>query len=224
MNHRFATIFANALVVASLVGCSSTPAPRPGPGVVEVNYEGLATVRSKAFDVAQVRPDTDFGHYSRLQLGTPELAYRTPDRAERQIPLSKEQMDRFRDSLIAAFDVEFVGFTELDIVDEPGPDTLLLDIRVEDIVATVAPSAVGRTGRAAALLEASAAAIIIVEVRDSESNEVLARGVDASTASGGAMRTPGDQMKVRFQSGDRVVARWARITRTGIANLLKERR
>ena len=224
MNHRFSTILANALLIASLAGCNSTPAPRPDPGFVEVNYEGLATVPSRAFGVAQVRPDTDFGHYSRLQLGVPELAYRTPDRAERQFPLSEEQMDRFRDGLMAAFDAEFTGFKELDIVDEPGPDTLLLDIRVADIVATVAPSAVGRAGRAAALLEASAAAVIIVEVRDSESNEILARGVDASTASGGAVRTSGDQMQVRFQSGDRVVARWASITRSGIANLLNERR
>jgi hypothetical protein len=224
MNYRFATLLAHALVLTLLVGCSSTPAPLPDASAFEVNYEGLATIPSQAFGVAQVRPETDFGHYLRLQVGTPELAFRTPDRAEREFPLSEEQMDRFHDNLIAAFDAEFAGFTELDIVDEPGPDTLLLDIRVEDIVATVATSAVGRTGRAAALLEASAAAIIIVEVRDSESNEILARGVDASTASGGAMRTSGDQMQVRFQSGERVVARWASITRAGIANLLAERR
>lgn len=224
MNHRFATTLATTLVSALLFGCSTAPAPRPDPGAVEVNYEGLATVASRAFDVAQVRPDADFGNYSRLQLGTPELAFRTPDRAERQFAFSREQIDRFREGLIAAFDAEFAGFSELEIVAGPGPNTLALDIHVEDIVATVATSAVGRAGRSAAVLEASSAAVIIVEVRDSESNEILARGVDAGTARGGAMRTAGDEMQMRFESGERVVARWASITRAGIQNLLKERR
>ena len=222
MNHRHATNLATALIIASLVGCSSTPAP--SPEAADVNYEGLVTVNSRAFDVAQVRPETDFRAYSKLQFVEPELAFRTPDRAERQFPLSADQIDRFRDGLVAAFDAEFAGFSELEIVDEPGPDTLTLDIRVEDIVATVAPSAVGRAGRAAALLEASGAAVIIVEVRDSQSNEILARGVDAGTARGGARRTADDQMMMRFESGEKVVARWAAITRTGLQNLLKERR
>ena len=224
MNHRFATTLATTLVSALLFGCSSAPAPRADPGAVEVNYEGLVTVASRAFDVAQVRPDTDFRAYSKLEIVDPELAFRTPDRTERQFPLSEEQVERFRDGLIAAFDAEFAGFTDLEIVDEPGPDTLALDIRVEDIVATVAPSAVGRAGRAAALLEASGAAVIIVEVRDSQSNEILARGVDAGTARGGARRTSGDEMQMRFESGERVVSRWASITRAGIQNLLEERR
>jgi hypothetical protein len=224
MIHRFATYLATPLAIALLGGCSSMPAPRAEAGVTEVNYEGLATVSSRAFDVAQVRPGADLQIYARLQIGTPELAFRTPDRADRQFPLSGKQVDRFRDGLIAAFDAEFAGFGQLEIVDEPGPDTLALDIRVEDIVATVAPSAVGRAGRAAAVLEASGAAVIIVEVRNSQSNEILARGVDAGKASGGALRTSGDEMQMRFESGERVVARWAAITRTGLENLLKERR
>jgi hypothetical protein len=224
MYHRFATYLATALVIGSLIGCSSTPGPRPEPGVNGVNYEGLVTVSSKAFDVAQVRPDTDFRSYSRLQLLVPELAFRTPDRSERQFPLSGEQVDRLRDGLVAAFDTEFAGFRPLEIVDEPGPATLALDIRVEDIVATVSPSAVGLAGRGAAVLEASGAAVIIVEIRDSQTNEILARGVNADKASGGALRTSNDEMQMRFVAGDKIVARWAAITRTGLENLLKERR
>lgn len=223
MSHRLATKLAALLVIVLLAGCSAMPASGPEADGANVNYEGLVTVTSKAFDVAQVRPDADFQNYARLQIGMPELAFRTPNRAERQFPFSRAQVDRFRDGLVAAFDGEFSGFSVLEIVDEPGPDTLALDIRVEDIVATVAPSAVGRAGRAAALLEASSAAVIIVEVRDSQSNEILARGVDAGTASGGALRSSDNEMQMRFESGEKVVARWATITRTGIENLLRER-
>ena len=219
----FATIAALA-VAASLAGCGTAPADAPAPGVADVNYEGLATVSSRNFDTAQVRPGTDFQAYSRLIMGTPELAYRTSDPSERQLPLTVEQKDRFRDGLVSAFDDEFADFQILELVDEPGPATLALDIRVEDIAATVAPSAVGRAGRAAALLEASGQAVIVIELRDSQSNAILARGVDSGSASGGAMRTPEGELRARFESSEKVVKKWAEKTRTGIENLLREGR
>lgn len=224
LSRRFAAIPAALLVVAALVGCQSTPATAPPPAVAEVNYEGLATVRSAAFDMAQVRPGTDFQAYTRLKLAAPELAYRTPDRAAREFPLSEEQKERFRDALVAAFDQEFAGFAALEIVDETGPATLALSVRVEDIVTAVDRNSVGRVGRASALVEASGDAIIIVEVSDSQSNEILARGVHAGSVTGGAFRASKDDMRSRFQSGDKLVKQWAAKARTGLENLLGERR
>lgn len=223
MKHRIAKTSATLLLVALAAGCASTPATTGAPTVEDVNYEGLATVRSRAFDVAQIRPATDFRAYSQLLLRAPELAFRTPDRAERQFPLTKEQQERFYDRLVAAFDEEFENLDALKLVAEPGPDTLALDIRVEDIVVSVSPSAVGRAGRAAALLEAAGAAVIVVEIRDSESNEILARGVHADTASGGAMRT-GNDIHTRFESAEKVLTNWAEKARVGLENLLRERR
>ena len=212
------------LLVALLAGCESVPASSPAPGVADVNYEGLAMVSSRAFDVAQIRPGTNFGAYSRLKLGTPELAYRTPERADRQFPLTEEQKDNFRSSLVSAFDNEFADLKALELVDASGPATLALDVRVEDIVVTVAPSAIGRAGRAAAVLEASADAVIIVELRDSQSNEILARGADAATASGAAIRTPDNEMRTGFESADKVVTKWAAKARAGVEKLLDDRR
>ena len=223
MCHRFARVLAPLLLVSAAVGCNSSPAT-PSPGVEEVNFEGLVTVPSKAFDIAQIRPDTNFGRYSRLQIGTPRLAFRTPDRAERQLALTPEQKRRFGDGLSAAFDTEFSKFQVLELVDEPGEATLVLDIRVEDIVVVVTPNAVGRAGLAAAVLEASGHSVIIVEIRDSLSNEILARGVDAGSASGGAARMPEGQMRTRFESADKVVTKWAAKTRASLENLLRERR
>lgn len=216
--------FVALLLVTLLAGCESTPAGAPAPDVADVSYDGLVSVSSRAFDVAQIRPGTDFGSYSRLKLGAPELAYRTPDRADQQFSLTLEQKERFRDSLISAFDDEFADLRALELVDAPGPATLALDVRVEDIVVTVRPSAIGRAGRAAALLEASADAVIIVELRDSQSNEIVARGVDAGTASGGALRTTDNEMRSRFESADRVVTRWAAKARAGLEKLLEDRR
>lgn len=224
LSRRFAAIPAALLVVAALVGCQSTPATAPPPAVVQVNYEGLATVSSAAFDVAQVRPGTDFQAYTQLKMGEPDLAYRTPDRGAREFPLSEEQKQGFRDSLVAAFDEEFAGFAALEIVDQTGPATLTLSVRVEDIVAAVGDNAIGRVGRASALLEASGDAVIIVEVSDSQSHEILARGVHAGSVSGGALQESKEEMRSRFQSADKLVRQWAAKARTGLEDLLGERR
>lgn len=209
---------------ASLSGCAATSAAAPVPGNAEVNYEGLATVGSKAFDIAQVRPGTDFRAYSSVKLDKPELAYRTPDRADRQFPLTEEQKTRFRDGLVEAFDRAFADLQALELVDEPGPATLTLAIKVTDIVVTVTPSAVGRAGRGAALLEASAEAAITVELKDSQSNEILARGVDTGSARGGALRTPEGEMRTRFEPSAKIVEKWAAQARAGLENLLGESR
>ena len=222
--HALIVTIASLMLFASLPGCASTSATAPAPDLAAVNYEGLATVSSRAFDIAQVRPGTDFSAYSQLQLGTPELAYRTPDRSERQFPLSEEQKARFRENLVAAFDREFAGLQVLELVDKPGPGTLVLAVRVEDIILTVSPSTVGRSGRGAALLEASGGAVMTIELRDSQSNEILARGVDAAAASGGALRTPEGELRARFESPGKIVGTWAAKARTGVENLLGENR
>ena len=220
----FAAKLGTLLVVASLSGCVSAPVAGPSDQIVTVNYEGLAMVRSSAFKSAEVRPDTDFQAYSRLTLGTPDLAYRTPDRAERQFPLTEEQKRGFRDALAEAFDQEFADFKALDLVDEPGPETLSLDIRVQDIVAAVARDPVAHVGRASAFLEASGDAVIVLELRDSQSNEILARGVDPGAATGSALRVSKDELRSSFESAEKLVAKWAVKARVGLENLLADRR
>jgi hypothetical protein len=211
------------LVVASLWGCETAPVSESPAAVTEINYEGLATVNSRAFELAQVRPGVDFGTYSRLIFDVPELAYRTPDRAEREVPLTEEQQNQFRDGLVAAFDDEFADFRALQLTTEPGVGTLRLHVRVQDIVASVAPQPVGRSGRAAALLEASGDAVIVIELSDSQSNEILARGVDSGSTGGAAIRTSDSELLTRFKSAEDLVSEWARKTRAGLESLLAER-
>lgn len=212
------------MLTALLAGCQATPAPDSVVVSDDVNYEGLATVGSRSFDVAQIRPGVDFGAYSRLVIGVPELAYRTPNRAAHEILLTEAQKDRFRDALVTAFDDEFAGFQALQLATEPGISTLILDVTVQDIVASVAPQPVGRTGRAAAMIEASGDAVIVIELRDSQSHEILARAVDSGSAGGAAIRTADAGLQTRFHSADKLVGEWARKTRSGLEKLLEERR
>ena len=213
-----------AFVLASvLTACQAAPPEVSVADTQEVNYEGLQTVPSRRFNVAQVRPDTDFGQYSRLVLRTPELAYRTPDRSRGEFPLNQAQKDRFRDLLVASFEKEFARLKRLEVTDADGPETLALSVRVQDIAVSAEAGPAGRVGRAAAMLETTANAVIVIELSDSQSNETLARAVDAGAASGGALRTPEGELRSRFEASERVVEQWAAKARAGLENLLAER-
>lgn len=218
-NARPARTLALALAAGFLVGCAAPRVSAPVAAEAGLNYEGLASVYSRALAIAQVRPGVDFSAYSGVMLRAPELAFRTPDRAVREFPLSPAQKDRFRDVLAEAFAQEFRKLASLELVDEPGPDVLALRIRVQDITVTVQPRALGGAGRAAALLEASGDATVVLELSDSQSNEILARGVDTQTVTGVAARQQGEGMRTNFEDAAEVSAKWASIARAGLDDL-----
>jgi len=210
-------------LAALLAGCATKATPEPSTAE-GVNDEGLATVQSRNFDSAQVRPETDFSVYSRVMLLEPELDYRPVDQARRELPVTEEQDQRLRTALSAVFTEELGSLDSLTLTDTPGPGTLAARVRVRDIVVSTAPQSVGRTGRSAAFLEASAEAVVVIELSDSLSNEILARGIDGGAASGGALRTPEGELRTRFDAPEKVVRRWAESARAGLQNLLSERR
>jgi hypothetical protein len=208
---------------AMLAACQAAPVEDAGSERPQVNYEGMATVESRRFDIAQVRPKTDFSVYSRIQLATPEIAYRRPDRAKREFPLSQDQRNSFSKLVSEAFEKEFSKLQRLQAADAPGPETLTLVVRVQDISARIESRSVGRAGRAAAAMETAAEAIIVIELRDSQSNEILARGVDAGATRGAALRGTDGKPLTRFESAEKVVEKWAAKARAGLETLLDER-
>jgi hypothetical protein len=211
------------LVSVCLFGCETAPAADPVAAEPEVNYEGLETVRSRRLDIVQVRPGVDFAAYTGVLLREPELAFQTPDRGERQFPLSEAQKDRFRNMLATEFEKELGKLDSLDLVTESGSDVVALSIRVQDIAVTVSAESLGRVGRAAAVLEASADATVVLELKDSLSNEILARGVDTRSVEGAAMRQHGDTMVTRFEAAEKVVEKWAATARTALDALTSSR-
>jgi hypothetical protein len=174
-------------IAAALVlsGCSSVAGKPSSEGAV--NFEGLEAIKSRYFDIALVRPGVDFAAYSGLMVGIPELAFRTPDRSQQEFPLSDAQKSRFQALLASQFDTELAQLQRLRLFDEAGPDVLRLKIRVQDINATIPPSAVGRVGRAGGFLLAAGEATLVLELYDSRSGEVLARVADVRAVEGAAM-------------------------------------
>ena len=204
------------LVAAAASGCGPQPTQPKPTGTV--NIEGLQQVRSQNFEVAFVRPGVRFADYRKLMVDELELAFRTPDREQNQFPLGEDQKTRFRAAMATAFGEELGNLQAVEVVTEPGPDVLALNVRVQDIVARAPGRRVGG-GRAGFALETVGEMTLVLELRDSESEEILVRAFDRRAFEGAAM-VSGDSVVSTWQGVDRIVARWASLTREGLENLL----
>jgi hypothetical protein len=207
------------MTVVSLCGCSASTSDAATRDSSAINLDGLASVKSRSLDIAQVRPGTNFADYSGLFLSRPELAYRTPDHSKKEYALTEEQQTRFHEIVTQAFQSEFSKMQSMQVVGERGPGILELSVRIQDIVAKVAPGSLSPVGRGAAFLEASATATLVIELSDSVSNELLARGVDTSNVEGAAMRQ-GREMVTRWEGVEELSELWASVARTGVSSLV----
>jgi hypothetical protein len=203
------------LLALSAPGCVSEPSAAISS---TVNYEGLADVRKPYFEVAQVRPETVFSAYDGVIVSAPELAFRTPDRSQKQFPLDENQKRRFQEALAEAFSLEFSNLQNLDLKDQPGPGVLELAVRVENITATV-PS--GQGTQLGFALTAVGEATLIIELRDSESGEVLARGVDTRAIQGAALGQAGG-IVTRWEDVKKLCSRWALMARSRLDVLVDQ--
>ena len=204
----------------SVALCACAPLPTQPTGQVNVYYEGLEQVDSRGFDVAFVRPGTEFRAYTGLLVDEPELAFRTPDRTKQQFPLTKDQKNRFRDLLAQKFRTELAMSKQLKLVEEAGPDVLRLRVRVQDILASLPPRSIGNVGLAGFVLEAIGEATIVLELRDSQSEEILARAADTRAIEGAAILQKGGPL-TSWSEVETLCERWASTVRKRLDRLVE---
>lgn len=205
--HRLAVV----LLVLALPACAPQPTERLDTSTVRL--DGLQEISSKFFDAAFVRPGVDFGRYRELLVNDSELAFRTPDRSKQQFPLTEEQKERFRQLLDRQFATELGTAKHLRLTDTPGAETLDLYVRVQDIIATVPPRTVGQASWGNIALEALGEATLVIELRDSESGEVLAQVFDRRAVEGMAMAQKQSAPITRWEDIEKLCARWAATVR-----------
>lgn len=205
------------IVILTLTGSLAACGPQPTQPLPkgEVNIEGLQAVTARNFEAAFVRPGVDFRKYNKLLVNELELAFRTPDRSQNQFPLGEDQKTRFRAAMAVAFGEELGQLQNLEIVTEPGPDVLDLNVRVQDIVASSPGRRVGAVGRASFAIETVGEMTLVIELRDAESEEVLIRAFDRRAVEGAAMLS-GDSVISTWEGVERLVARWASRVREGL--------
>lgn len=215
------TLLAGAAVVLA-IGCAACSAqPRQAATAASLPATpGLDRVPIKGLDAAEIRPGTRFSTYSGLFLEAPALVFRPVDPATPKVTIADEQRQRFLDALDAALRQELAGLRELPPASAAGPGILALKVTVEDIAISVAPDTVSRGGWGSLLLHAVGEATLVLELRDSASGELLARGIDARAVKGTAMSRDGG-MVTRWEGVQELCAHWAVATRDRLRNLVK---
>ncbi|HTO57633.1 MAG TPA: DUF3313 family protein [Pseudomonadales bacterium] len=169
-----------------LGGCNTNSSGPPELDSSNLTYDGLAKVKNPRAHGAWMRPDFSLDGYTKIMLIGAGIEYRPVKPVQRaaassasQFPLTAEQKERLRSIVRDAFRTELAQSQKFQLVDEPGPDVLMVWGGLIDVVSFVPPDAVGRSN---IYLNSIGEATLVVELRDSESNAVLVRIIDRRAA------------------------------------------
>ncbi|MEO7386167.1 MAG: DUF3313 family protein [Gammaproteobacteria bacterium] len=169
----------------TLVACA---APNP---VIEADgptYDGMVPVRDSGMKEAWIKPDINISTYRHILLEPTEVQFRavrptagtTLGRSrDTEFPLRPVDQQRLVDTVTEVFREELAKSRNLTLVSEPGPDVLLVTTSLLDVVSRVPPE---EPGRNEIFLDQVGEATLVLELKDSESGETLARAVDRRAA------------------------------------------
>lgn len=197
IKNSFPKKFSAAVLMLAAAGLAGTLSARPRLATgddAEITYDGLHRVERTVVDAAWVKPDLDLRPYTQLMLVGAGFSYRPVDNeGERYRPgrsndsefyISEENRARIELEMREAFLRELEDLERYEVVDTPGPGVLMLVAGVIDVVSSV-PNVNDCVGRCEVYLRSVGEATLVVELRDSMSNEVLVRAVDRRAAESG---------------------------------------
>ena len=225
-------ILSAVAAVTIAAGCSSTPAFQEGPDA-EVTHDGLTRIDRTIMDAAWARTDLDLSGIKQVRFNSLGVEYRNVDgpysgragmgsmrtrSSDSEFQLDEATRALFEEEIGGAFREEIERSTVFTVTDEAGPDVLDVHVGLLDVVSMVPPDSVGRSR---VFIDRVGEATLVLEIRDSISNTVLARAVDRRAAeSTGTMiesSPPRNRAEVR-----RLGRRWGQILRDGIEAMLAD--
>ena len=225
MNQKLAASTAAFLLAT---GCSTAPPAIDTSANAEVSFDGLHSVVNTRADEAWARPDTDFSVYTKVMLQGAGIEYRPGGESGRTTisrgrggpyEVTERQKQRLQEIVVDAFAEELGRSETLEFVQEPGPDVLLVRGALLDVVSYVPPDRMD--GRSDVFLSQVGEATLVVELRDSITEAILARAIDRRAAEqpGGMLQ---ESNRVRNAAEVRRLARsWARSLREGLEGFMR---
>jgi Protein of unknown function (DUF3313) len=200
---------AGVLLVAAALAAEASPRNT----VPEVTTDGLHRIDGGPLAGAWAKPGVDLSAYAKIRLLPAEMGFREVKdpglrRDATDFPLDDGQRQRLKETLHEAFVTELGKSKRFELTDEAGPGVLEIRGAIVDVVSHVPEQPVGR---GAIFVRSLGEATLVVELRDSETHEVLARAVDRRAAERdfpGRSNTVSTLAEVR-----RAAERWADLLR-----------
>lgn len=220
MKHESILLFS----ALALLLVAPMPAGAQQPASQE-SWDGLVEVNARRIDSAFLLPGADFRPYTKIMLDDPNVAFqhnwmrntnRSRSTANR---VTESDANRILDTVSAStIDIFASAFTDagFEVVTREGSDVLRVSPSIVNLVVS-APDTMS-AGRTTTFTANAGEATLVLEVRDSLTNALLARVVDRREARG----IPGRTNRVTNTAEFRSLARdWARIA-TSRLTMLKE--
>ncbi len=219
-----------ALVVFT-TGCTTSSPTFKEPGEYEKSFDGLTPLRGTIMDEVWARRDIDLTAYSKIMLDNIGVEFRDSPgpysgragmsgQARRsnqtEFALDEETRALFIEEISSAVVEELRRSDVFTIVDEPGPDVLLVRGGLLDVVSMVPPET---TGRSRIFIDRVGEATLVLEVRASESRAIYLRAVDRRAAERPGQMVESNRVTNRAEVR-RLGRRWGGILRDGLDTLL----
>lgn len=230
MNKNLTLTAALLLLVAA--GCSSAPAFQQGEDA-ELTHDGLTRIDNTVMDAVWARTDIDIRGVTKIMFEGVGVEYRAVSgpysgragttsvrrSSQTEFQLDAETRALFEQEIRSAFLEEMGRSNVFTIVDEPGPDVLLIRGGLLDVISRVPPETVGRSRM---FIDRVGEATLVLEIRDSESNAILVRAVDRRAAERTGQQMVESNRATNRAEVRRLGRRWATILSSGLERLLTE--
>jgi hypothetical protein len=152
----------------------------------DTSYEGLVRLEESVMDEAYVRPDIDLSGFRKVMFDPVTVTYRRPPRraparastGSGNFALSDRQMAELKSIFQTAFEEAMTKEEGWELAEAPGPDVLRINAQLIDLVVSVPTRDMGRSEF---FVSEFGEVTLVGELRDSETGQILARGVDRRT-------------------------------------------
>ena len=185
---------------------------------------GLVKVKQPVgMDEVWLRPGFDPSRFSKIMVSDVAIEYRAVKTKVTRLgassgPYEIEQNDRDKLQAVvsAAFADEVKQITRYQPSEIAGPETIKLEVRLQDVVSSVPPQS---SGRIDVYLAEVGRATLVMDLKDSSTGEILMRGIDRRAA-----ETFGTSELKRSSSGENwsIVKRLARTWAKGLRKEIDE--
>jgi hypothetical protein len=188
----------------------------------EVTFDGLHPVENSRMAQAWARPGFDISTFSKVMLQGAEAEFRPGGQNPRQnralgpndhFAVTPEQKVRFQEQMGAAFTEELALSEVFTIVTEPGPDVLLIQGILLDVVSFIPEQ---RAGRSEVFLSRIGEVTVVLEIRESVSGAILARAVERRAAENAGATMSRSNTVTNSAEFRRIARRWATVLREGL--------
>jgi len=176
-------------------------------------------------DQAWARSDFDISTYTKIMVQGAGVEFRPGGETRRGRQLAPnghyavtvEQKERFREQMGVAFLEELSTSEVFTIVEEAGPDVLLIRGGLLDVVSFVPPDPIGR---GEIFLSRIGEATLVLEVHDSVSEAILLRAIDRRAAEQAGSQLSSSNTVTNSSEFRRVARRWASMLREGLERFM----